>query len=146
MDASKTLSAEICRAILEVKWGIVCEPSCLCYDAGMQRILERSRELDSKILQFASISPDRSLGAVKQLLENHGRMGSSFIGKERTLYDGFQIAIVRSKTMSLAHKYIREAYEINSSIMHPKSEKTLKLERWVKSKDYSSHHNYLRLK
>ncbi len=144
-DFAKNIPAHVSRNVLETKWGIVCKSDCVCYDVETQQILERSYELDSEIIQFGTINPDRSLAAVKELLENQEIIGSSFGGKARTLYDGFQVGIGREKTMDLAEKYIQEAYEISSSYRHPRCEEVLKFERWAKSKDFSTQFNYLRL-
>jgi hypothetical protein len=145
-DVSKKLSSQQSRQLLNSTWGIECKSNCFCYDPDIERIVEQSKELDSVIPKLARTGKaDRALRAVKELIENHTLLHSSWISRERTLYDGFQISIARRETFKLAEEYIRKAYEIRSSITHPQSRKALQYGRWATTLDFHDHHNYLRM-
>jgi hypothetical protein len=57
-----------------------------------------------------------ALRAVKRLLTVHDSMNSSWIGRSRTLYDGFQIAIMQKKTLPEAKWFIKQACDIQAEI------------------------------
>lgn len=143
-DISKEVTAQQARFVLQNKWGITCPMNCFCYDKEMEKIITRSRKLDQKIIGLASQgNVSQALDNVTELLNNHDIVGSSLLNKARTLYDGFQIVIMKKTTFKTAETLVKQLYEIQSSILSPESSAVKETER--KMNDFSSHHNYLRL-
>jgi len=109
----------------------------------MDKVIVESKALDSSIFALGSQGKTgAALMAVTKLIENHEILRSSLISKERTLYDGFQIAVTKKKTCKQAEEYLRQAYEIASSILSPLSAKPLMLSEYIK--DIQTNPNFLR--
>ncbi|KAG4077672.1 hypothetical protein HA402_015715 [Bradysia odoriphaga] len=141
-DISGNVSAATSRSVLQNKWGIVCAKDCFCYNTQMQTLIARSRELDEKIFNLASqAKSQQALELVKQLLVNHEILGSSYLNKKRTLYDGFQVAVMRKNTLGAAKKYIKEVYAILSAVLSPESSLVKDKKRLMD--DITTHSNYL---
>lgn len=141
-DISRNVSAQESRFVLQNKWGIICPMNCFCHDKEMEKLITRSRELDQKVISLASQGNSlQALDFVNELMNNHEILSSSFLNKTRTLYDGFQVAIMRKKTLNSAKTYIEKLYAIQSSIMSPECSAVKETERLMN--DNTSHHNYL---
>lgn len=140
-DISCNVSAELSRMVLHNKWGIICPNNCICYDKEIQKVIDRSRLIDAKIMTLAFGHSQQALDYVTELLSNHGTIKSSLLNKTRSLYDGFQVAIMQKKSLSAAKPYIQELYAIQSAIMSPDSAEVKRTEGLMN--DMSTHPNYL---
>lgn len=141
-DISRNISAVQARTVLETKWGIVCPESCSCYNKEMEQLTIKCRELDVKIYSLAKQGKsEEALIFVNELLKNHEIRKSSFLNISRTLYDGFQIAIMKKKTVKAAKKFIDEKYALQSAILSPES-LDVKETQLLKN-DFARHRNYL---
>lgn len=141
-DVSRSISAQMSRMVLQSKWGITRPMNCFCYDKQIEKLVARSKELDKKIANLAAEgNSQQALDIVNELMSNHTILNSSFLNKTRTLYDGFQVAIMRKKTLHAAKAFIRKLYEIEKAIMSPESSAVKKHERLMN--DITSHPNYL---
>lgn len=139
-DISCNVSAEFTRMVLHNKWGIICTNNCICYDKEMQKLISRSRQIDAKIISLAFGHTQQALDFVIELMSNHQTIKSSLLNKTRTLYDGFQVAIMKKKTLSAAKPFIQQLYAIQSAIMSPESSEVKKTEGLMN--DMSTHANY----
>ncbi len=83
----------------------------------------------------------KALDFVTELMSNHEIIKSALLNIARTLYDGFQVAIMRKKTLNRAKSFIEQLYAIQSAIMSPESFEVKKTERFMNNP--STHHNYL---
>jgi len=145
LDVTKDVSTVFTRTILKLKWGIECSKTCLCWDTEFEKMVEKARKLDSSILSLAMNGKVAdSLEAVEKLLKIHDKIQSSYVSINRTLYDGFQVAIMRKRTLGKGIEYIRRAYEISANILSsPKSELSKKYKNFITNP--STHKNYLAL-
>lgn len=141
-DISNSRTSASARSQLQSTWGIVCPDDCLCRDKQLEEIIWKSKQLDQRILNLGSQgNPGAALIAVKKLMANQEIIHSGLISKARTLYDGFQIAIMKRSTMSQAHEFIRNACDIYASITSPSSASTVENEEYMKNP--ATHFNYL---
>lgn len=141
-DITIDMSAQMGRMILKNKWGITCPKDCSCYDENMKKLRDRSRELDKQIFALASEGKSQqALEYVKELINNHKILGSSMLNQQRTLYDGFQIAVMRKSSLGAAKKYIKEVYSIMSAVLSPQSSEVQEKKRMLD--DITAHRNYL---
>ncbi|XP_037045718.1 uncharacterized protein LOC119081081 [Bradysia coprophila] len=128
-DIAGNMSASTSRSALQDKWSIVCPEDCFCYDTQMQTLIARSRELDGRIYSVARQGySQQALELVNELMGCHEILGSSFLNKERTLNDGFQIAL-KSKDTVAARKYIEGLYAISSATLSPESLEVIDLKQ-----------------
>lgn len=130
-DIAETMTASTARLALQNKWGIVCSEDCFCYDIEIQALIARSRDLDAKICTLAlqgNSQLEQALEVVKELMRHHETLGTSFMNRERTLYDGYQIS-AKSKNLRLARDYIERVYAIASVTLSPESLKAKEIEQ-----------------
>jgi hypothetical protein len=143
-DISSNLSPTKTRFSLQTEWGITCPEDCICRDTERHEIVQESRELDSLIYHMGSTNnPAGALRAVKKLVDNLESHFHILTNKQRAYYDGFQIAIMKRKTIPLGKVYAKKSYDIISSLKHPLSEDVLDLKQWME--DPRTHTNYLSL-
>ena len=141
-DISAGVSFEYGRSILNLKWGIRCPPTCLCYDHEAEKIKNKCFQLDKDIMDLAVHGQvEKALTKAKSLLKYEEENGYSWCSKKRTLYDAFQVAIMKKKTLKEGEEYIRKVCEIMHRILHPDSEDCRKYDTYAKTP--SSHRNYL---
>jgi len=141
-DFSKNQTPLSARCILQLKWGIVCNDDCFCQNVDLEKMVQKGRKLDGQIFSLASSRNSiGALRAVRELLEIHTSIHSSWISKMRTNYDGFQVAIMQKRTLRQADEFIRQAYEIKAAITSPNSEEALKFKMFMNNP--STHNNYL---
>jgi len=57
------------------------------------------------------MNPSVSLACVKKIVELEKRLNLLQVRVKRTLFDGFQMGIMRKKTMKLGLDFLSEAYE-----------------------------------
>lgn len=144
LDLSKSMSSAVSRQVLQQKWNIRCPADCWCYRSDIACLVEEGRRLDSAVDDRPIDSPSSALLGIKRaerLLCIHEDIHSSWITKLRTLYDGFQVAVLQRKTLPQAKEFIEKACEIQSTIFTPKSVDAMKYETWVKHPE--QHRNYL---
>lgn len=141
-DISVNVSAELARAVLQNKWGITCPMNCFCYEKDIEKLIAKSREIDEKIIRLASQGkPLEAFDLANQLIRNHEILGSCTLNKTRTLYDGFQVGIMKKKNVKSAKQLIEKLYEFQSAILSPDSNVVKETERLMN--DVTSHRNYL---
>lgn len=88
----------------------------------MEKLIARSREIDGKIMSsYLERNALRALNLVNDLMSNHEKMESSLLNKTRTLYDGFQVAVMTEETLSAAKSFIQQLHSIQSAILSPES-------------------------
>jgi len=117
-DVGERITPEMSREELQKRWGIVCDENCLCYDKKYIQKLNYGKELDTAIVG-PGMNPSVSLARVNKLLELEKELNLLQVRMKRTLFDGFQIGIMRKKTMKLGLDYVNEAYELAKRIAHP---------------------------
>jgi hypothetical protein len=143
-DISSTISPIESRLSLQTTWGIICPEDCPCRDPERHKIIRESRELDSRIYRMGSTNnTEGALRAVKKLVENLESHFHTLTNKWRAYHDGFQIAIMKRKTISLGKEYAKKSYDIISSLQHPLSRDVLDGKRWMENPEM--HRNYLQL-
>jgi hypothetical protein len=136
------MSREQARAILRLQWGIVCPSTCVCHDEAVEELKKECSELDKDIVSAAKMKKvERALACAKRLLKYEEQYGYSWITKQRTYYDAFQVAIMKGKTVKEGLEYMRKSCDIEESILHPASE-ACRLHKGYVQKP-SSHRNYL---
>jgi hypothetical protein len=143
-DIGSKISPIESRLSLQTKWGITCPEDCPCRDPERRKIIRQSRELDSIIYQMGStMNPEGALRAVKKLVKNLESNFHILMNLQRAYHDGFQIAIMKRKTISLGKEYAKKSYDIISSLQHPLSRDVLDGKRWMENPEM--HRNYLQL-
>jgi hypothetical protein len=90
-----------------------------------------------------TMNPEGALRALKKLIENLESHIHSMMNLYRAYNDGFQIAIMKRKTVPLGIEYAKKSYDILSSLQHPLSPKVLEYKRWAENP--RMHQNYLQL-
>lgn len=141
-DVSENVSAQVARSVLQHKWGILCPMNCFCYDKDMENLIAKSREIDGKIMRLALQGKSiEAFDLANQLIKNNEILGSSALNTTRTLYDGFQVGIMKKRTLKAAKLLIEKLYAIQSAILSPDSSVVKQTERVMK--DVTSHRNYL---
>ena len=75
------------RRELVGKWGIICNKDCICYDNAIAKKSDTLKVLDKEIANLVLASnPSAALKLVKEALDIHDEIHSSWIEKIRTLY------------------------------------------------------------
>lgn len=129
-DISSNVSAQQSRHLLRTNWRIICAKNCFCYDKEIEKLIARSRELDRRILRLGlQGKSQQALDTVNELLVNHDILGSSLLNVTRTLYDGFQVAVMNETTSKAAKTLIEKLHAIQSAIMSPESSAVKDTER-----------------
>jgi hypothetical protein len=143
-DVGSKLTHVESRLLLQTKWGITCPDDCPCRDTERHKIINESRELYSMVYQMGCTgNPEGALRALKKLIENLESHIHSLMNLQTAYNDGFQIAIMKRKTIPLGIEYVKKSYDIRSSLQHPLSPKILEYKRWVENPRL--HRNYLLL-
>jgi hypothetical protein len=128
------------RTILKTKWNIICPSTCYCYH--IPSYLDEIESLDSEILSDASTrNVERALRKVKKLLKIYDDHNYDYITRKRTLYDGFQIGIMKRKFISEGIRYLQEAYDLSVFHGSEKSDEALKYKKYLDNPNL--HRNYL---
>jgi len=144
-DCSNEVLACEARFFLEMKWGIICKDYCSCRSAAVrdrEALIEEARNTDKRINQLSSKGNDAmAIREVDRLLSLHDTIGSSYISRKRTYYDGFQVAVMKRRSLKRAKDFALKAYEIEAATTSPNSERSLELLKW--SEDPRTHPNYL---
>ena len=142
-DCSASITSDEARMLLALKWKIHCPSDCYCFQPEVVDLAQRAKYLDAEIQVVASTSPDttKALKLIRELLSIHERLSSSQVSKMRTFYDGFQFSIMRRNTIMASKSFIEAAYDINSHILSPKSEKLKQMHLYLENP--SKHRNYL---
>ena len=142
-DPSKGTSPDVSRLILLRKWGLTCPDDCVCKDLGRNQLVKKAMDLDARINLAATFDPTQALRMVEALLVIHEQINSSWISKERAYYDGFQIAILKRRTLKKAKVYIQHAYDIHATIISPLSSEAKRYKSYIDHPEL--HRNYLLL-
>jgi len=131
-------------AQLAIKWRISCPADCACKRAELVALCVRARELHDTISTLVKgHKAPQALRAVEQLLALHDKIGSPPPRRANTLYDGFQVAVLRAKTRGAALRYICEARDIMTALGGPGSRQAVEFGRYAA--EPASHRNYLLL-
>lgn len=113
------------------KWGIICPEDCACKELVLLELVEEGRRLDRDIMARAS-NPG-NINLVKRLLQIHDEVRTSWISKNRTLYDGFQVAISRRRTLQQGMEWIKKSHEINVAMTCESSDESEKSKQYLKN-------------
>ena len=141
-DPTSSVSPESARVGLMMKWGIICDVNCRCYDSNVLRYLKQASNLDTQI--FEKSSKGDIVGAIyaaDSLLALHETMHSPPMSMVRVYYDRFQLYIMTKKTLHKATNDINQCYLLKASIYHPQSQEAMEILQLVR--DPSKHRNYL---
>lgn len=142
-DISGRMSFASSRLLLQQKWGIECPPTCICYDAARDTLMLECSKLDEKIMSLASNRPEIALDCAKRLLKLEDENGLPWMVRHRTLYDAFQVAILKRKTLALGKSYMQKCCDIIKCVHHPESKKCREYKELIERPQ--SHRNYLLL-
>ena len=138
-DPISNISPEEARLGLKMKWGIVCDQNCRCYDGLVLQYLSKARHLDNQILAKGRKGDiEGALIAADDLLALHKLHNEPM---DRTYYDRFQLYIMTKKTLHKAAYDIDQYYKSKVSTLHPESEEVLEARQYAK--DHSKHPSYL---
>lgn len=133
-DISCDVSADMSRFALQTKWGIICPMNCICYDKEVEKLITKARQLDKQIVRLAEQGKSlQSVNIVKELIKIHETIKSSLLNKSRTLYDGFQVAVMQKKSLDAAKSFLDQLHRIQSAVLSPESSAVKKTEGLMKT-------------
>lgn len=118
-DPATSLTAQAARTILSIKWGIVCGSDCYCRNAQVARRIAKMRELDREIASLITSNPVLALTKAKKLLSMLEEDQAPAMSLRRTLYDAFQVAVLKRKTLPEARDFARRTSEVVAQSLHP---------------------------
>jgi hypothetical protein len=100
------------------KWGFGHDADCAWLNSPS--LIKRGHELDEMIKRDSLCKDGRAFLYVAELLSIHDSLGS-FMGllRSRTLFDGFQIGMMRKKTVEKALEYMKESVRMDKMVANP---------------------------
>eukprot|EP01035_Chromulina_nebulosa_P018542 gene18542-24262_t len=144
-DPSSSLTPVIARSCLQMKWQIICDSTCLCYDKDYTSQIEKVKTLDKLI--YSSASQRDVIGSSKYADELENIYDEICVkcpmNLLRLYYDRFQIYIMRRRTLNRGIEYMKKAFDIKKSILHPNSREVLEWKKYFENP--RSHRNYMLL-
>lgn len=125
------------REMLSSTWNIVCPSDCFCWNAVVDNLIARGRNMRACIVgggkRYTKIDAKIDLEIIGDLLVTWERVQGSWIQKAQILEIGFEVGVQRKRTMKLAAAFIKEAHEIWSGIVHPRGRFAMKAEKFMKN-------------
>jgi hypothetical protein len=126
------------RYLLRNKWTINCPADCLCYQPSNYYPL--MKQLDEEIwIESKKGKEGQGLETVKKLLFLSDQYCPG--QKRRTLFDGFQIAVMKSDTISEGLRFLQLGYDLTVEIATKDSEAAKIFKSFLDNP--RSHPNYL---
>lgn len=100
------------------KWGFDHDSECVLLKNPC--LITRGRELDNLIQKDSFCKDGRALAYVKELLRIQDELGS-IVGllRSRTLFDGAQIAMMRSETVAKGLEYLHRSLDMDKKVLSP---------------------------
>ncbi len=139
----RPLSPVQTRAVLKAKWHITCPDDCCCRDAAWCRGRKELMAMDGDIKRFGSMGDcRRAFSIAKQLLKAHETTpGSSWLDRQRAMYDCFQMGIAQRSTLKSAIPFIRSVHSLTVELFTAMSSDAMNYQRLQENP--KSHRNYL---
>lgn len=121
------------NSILKYKWNIECSEYCICKNKDFLNDSNLAKKLDDEILQ---VSYDRDLKKALKKVDNLIKIYKKYnisLCLERTLYDGFQISIMKKDTLPKSDGYLNELIKVNHIWHHPESKYIKKFKSYIEN-------------
>jgi len=119
-DLHRTETPEGSREVLRLRWGIICDENCLCFDAAYCENIKKGRELDNVmglITPLGSVvcKSSKILGTVKKCLRSALMAAdldlSVIIVKKTPHEEGYQVAVKEMNSFESGMRFLNEVYE-----------------------------------
>lgn len=91
-DPAKSATLDAHRQILSANWGIVCPPSCPCFDNSFTSLVQRARILDTLITELGKMGDmEKVVKISEELLTLYPRLQAGPLSTIRTYYELHQL-------------------------------------------------------
>jgi len=123
-DPSTDREPAAAREVLSGHYGILCPSDCRCRDERLAALMARARELDARVFALGGrCDTAGAVAAAEDLLAlyDEARLPRLHMARARTLYDAFQVAVMRRARSAEAAGFLRRAREIHARSYHPES-------------------------
>lgn len=136
-----------CRRVLESKFNIICPSDCFCRDDDMDNLIISLRKAIEALYRkedclgfypmptYLVVPTVTMVKELERLLADLDKTGVCGLSRATYLRLAWRLASHRKKTLPLAHKFIKEAYDIYCNIFHPQSTYAMAVEMFVREPD-----------